>query len=392
MRAKILYMILKGYRSILGIVYRGFKKMVRYLSYHHNHLGCTLEAIRLEMLIPKGSNGVEKSEVNAFKAKWRPLSEHIPAVYIRMYPHYSGVMSADYVPDSLFYTHIEPMLNNLEYSRSFADKNMYARLIEKSVLSLGGLRKIHGTYLDHDYNSVSDVEAFISGLADRFDRMMLKPSIESQGGRSVVMLESRDGAFFSGNEKVTREWLDKHYKDNFLFQELVEQHPSYAAFNPTSVNTLRITTYRSVIDESVHVLHGLLRVGTKGDVVDNVTSGGKACGVSSEGALNGKVIDYKGRSYPKLGSVLLEPGKKLFKYQEVVDVAKKLAAQQVYSRFLGFDFSVDKDERVVLIEINNFDVGINTLQFCNGPLFGPFTDEVLAYCVSKKPGFRYQIR
>jgi hypothetical protein len=351
-----------------------------------------LEAIRLEMLIPKGSNGVGRSEVKAFKAKWRPLSAHIPAVYNRMYSHYSGVKSIDYVPDSLFYTHIEPMLNNLEYSRSFADKNMYGRLLDKSVLSLGVLRKIHGAYLDHDYQNVSDVDGFISNLAERFDGIMLKPSIDSQGGRSVVRLESREGAFFSGDEKVTREWLDKHFQDNFLFQELVEQHPFYAAFNSSSVNSLRITTYRSVKDESVHVLHGLLRVGTEGNVVDNVTSGGKACGVSPEGTLNGKVIDYKGKSYSKLGSVVLESEKQLFKYKEVVEVAKKLAAQQVYSRFTGFDFSVDKYERVVLIEINNFDVGINTLQFCNGPLFGRFTDEVIEYCVKQKTRFRHQIR
>lgn len=376
----------------MGIVYRGMKKIVRYVSYYHNHLGCTLEALRLETLLPKGSRLVGRHTLKEFKDKWRSLSARVPAVYMNLYPFYSGVMSADYVPDSLFYTHLEPMLNNREYSRSFADKNMYARLVDKRVLSLAVLRKMHGAYLSPDYENVSDVDAFIADIAVRFDQIILKPSIDSQGGRSVVMLNSREGALFSGKEQVTRQWLEKHYQDNFLLQVPVKQHPFYGAFNPSSVNTLRITTYRSVVDESVHVLHGLLRVGTEGDVVDNVTSGGKACGVSSQGTLNGKVIDYKGKSYSELGGVDLRSGLKLFKYQEVVEIAKKLASQQFYSRFIGFDFCVDENERVVLIEINNFDVGINTLQFCNGPLFGSFTDEVLAYCVAKKPGFRYQIR
>jgi hypothetical protein len=229
-------------------------------------------------------------------------------------------------------------------------------------------------------------------LAGAQDRVILKPSVDSQGGKSIVMLTSKEGALFSGSEKVTKKWLDLHLVDNFLLQEVVRQHPFYERFNPTSLNTLRVYTYRSVEDESVHVLHSVLRVGAPGFAIDNVSSGGKACGVSSEGALNGNIYDINGMGYEALNGLDSLKGTSLFKYEAVLDLAKQLAAEQHYCRVIGFDLCVDENERVLLIELNNFDVGVDMLQFCNGPLFGSFTDEVLAFCVRNKPGFRSQIR
>ncbi len=386
------YRSLKGYRELLGYCYRALKKFLRWNSGYRTYLGCVLEAMRIENRMPAMPKVTDRLDLQKYKARWRVLSPRIPKVFLRLYSSLSGVKSSDYVPDSLYFTHIEPMLNNREYSRSFADKNMYSLLIDKSLLPSVWLRKMHGAYLDEDYKLVGDVDEMLEKLAGEQDRVIIKASVDSQGGKSIVMLESKDGGFFAGSVKVTKKWLEHHFGDNFLLQQVVQQHSSYGAFNPTSLNTLRVYTYRSVTDESVHVLHSVLRVGAPGFVIDNVSSGGKACGVSSEGTLNGNIYDINGKGYRALNGLDSLKGTHLFKYEAVMDLAKQLAAKQPYCRVIGFDICVDENERVLLIELNNFDVGVDMLQFCNGPLFGPFTDEVLAFCVRKKPGFRLQIR
>ncbi len=389
---KYRYRILKSYRSLLGYGYRGLKKFVRLNSYYQMYLGSIIEALKIESRMPEMERVTDRYDLRQYKRRWRMLSSKAPAVFLRLFSTLSGVKSADYVPDSLYFTHIEPMLNNREYSRSFADKNMYALLIDKSIQPPVLLRKMHGAYLNTNYGNVTDVDTALSAIAGANAKIILKASIDSQGGKSVALLESREGALFSGTETVNRAWLDTNFRNHFLLQEVVRQHPFYAAFNASSLNTLRVFTYRSVVDESVHVLHSVLRVGAPGFVVDNVSSGGKCCGVSSDGRLNGRAYDINGNSFTRLGSVSLISGTKLFKYDDVVALAKKLATRQFYSRLIGFDICVDENERVTLIELNNFDVGVDMLQFCNGPLFGRFTDEVLAYCIKKKRGFRYQIR
>ncbi len=391
MRANYQYRILKIYRELLGYGYRALKKFLRWTSCYRTYLGCVLKAMRIESRMPAMPRVIDKSDLHMYKARWRVLWPRIPAVFLRLYSTLSGVKSSDYVPDSLYFTHIEPMLNNREYSRSFADKNMYSLLIEKNLLPVVWLRKMHGAYLNEDYKLVLDVDEVLLNLAGQQARVMLKASVDSQGGKSIVMLESKGGGLYSGSEKVTKEWLEQHFKDNFLLQEVVKQHSFYEALNPSSLNTFRVYTYRSVVDESVHVLHSVLRVGAPGFVIDNVSSGGKACGVSSDGVLNGKIYGINGKVYKKLNGLSSPQGTKLFKYEAVMDLARKLAAEQPYCRVIGFDLCVDTNERVLLIELNNFDIGVEMLQFCNGPLFGPFTNEVLTYCVQKKKGFRYPI-
>ncbi|MCK7537993.1 MAG: hypothetical protein MZV63_47075 [Marinilabiliales bacterium] len=59
----------------------------------------------------------------------------------------------------------------------------------------------------------------------------------------------------------------------------------FARFNESSLNTVRILTYRSVRNEDVFVLHRLLRAGRRGSVVDNQASGGIACAIDNDGLM-----------------------------------------------------------------------------------------------------------
>ncbi len=392
MKAKLQYKLLNGYRYSLGYVYRGLKKFVRLNSYYQTYLDSIVEALRLESLMPEMERVTDRGDLQQYRKKWRMLSSKIPAVFLRLFSSLSGVKSADYVPASLHYTHIEPMLNNREYGRTFADKNMYALIFDKRIQPPVLLRRMHGIYLDTNYEPMGDVEKSLTLIAEKYERVILKPSIESHGGRAVRILKSRSGHLFAGDEMVGKEWLEKFYGYNFLIQCFVQQHPFYSAFNASSLNTIRIFTYRSVVDEKVHILQSVLRVGKPGSSVDNQSMGGIVCGISPQGTLNGLAIDKYGSRFTKVGNVEIKEGIEVFKYQEMTEQAQAFASREFYSRLIGFDLCIDADEQVRFVELNNFDIGMDIMQQCNGPLFGEFTDEVLAYCVREKRGFRYQIR
>jgi len=386
--------LFQKYRQTFGYLYRALKKLVRYASYHQIHTGSLLEGKRIHSGITIKGNVSQIALRRNYLNKWQVVSRNVPGVFISLYPFVSGVQSPDFVPDTLFFTHVEPMLNNVEYSRSFADKNMYGLLINTKVQVPVNIRKMHGAYLDNHYDQVTDVDGTLEKLAGTYGKMVVKFAMGSQGGKNIAVITSRDGKWFKNEETIERKWLDAHYEDNFLLQAFVLQHPFYEAFNETSLNTLRVYTYRSVRDESLHVLHSVLRVGQKGALVDNISAGGIALGVDRLGRLNGNVCGLDGPVDQKDININenMKRGIHLFQYKKVVDAALEIAQKQFYTRLIGFDFCVDTEENVRLIELNNYDVGVDILQLCNGPLFREFTDEVIEFCVSQKRKLRYVIR
>ncbi|MFW5890092.1 MAG: sugar-transfer associated ATP-grasp domain-containing protein [Marinilabiliaceae bacterium] len=392
MIAKIKYRLLKSYRFLFGYGYRGLKKIVRWCSNHQNYTGVMLDAYKFLIAMKVDTGKVSREEVKQYRARWRQLWPWVPSIFIKIFPPFSGVKSPDYVPKTLYYNLIEPLLNDVESSRSFADKNMYGRLIDPGIQPRALLRKMHGQYYDHHYNPVPDVDDFFSSGELTGKKYIIKPAIDSQGGKSIALLEGRSGHLWQGEQKISRQWLENQYKDNFLIQEYVRQHPFYAKLNESSLNTMRLYTYRSVKDNVIHFLFAMIRVGKPGALIDNISRGGKAIGLLPDGTLKSKTPNGAGEICLEGGGFDLGENVKAVGFDAVKEMALKIAATQYYSRIIGFDFCVDENEKVWLIELNNYDIGIDRIQKSDGPLFGEFTDEVIAYCKEKKKGFRYLIR
>ena len=64
----------------------------------------------------------------------------------------------------------------------------------------------------------------------------------------------------------------------------------------------------------------------------------------------------------------------------MIDIAKKIAKLNYYSRLLGIDLGMDNNGRIRIIEINSVNNEINFYQMNNGPLFGDYTKEIIDYC------------
>lgn len=100
-------------------------------------------------------------------------------------------------------------------------------------------------------------------------------------GHGIKKVSHENSAFMSGGEV----WkLDEHIDngDYLIFQDVVVNHPDIAKINPTTLNTLRVTTCWK--DGKVELFDdAVLRMGRKGASVDNFFQGGLALGITKEG-------------------------------------------------------------------------------------------------------------
>ena len=75
------------------------------------------------------------------------------------------------------------------------------------------------------------------------------------------------------HRKISDSLISLVFSKAFIFQELILQHEVLKKINSSSINTLRIVTYKNKNNE-VEILSGFIRVGIKGAIVDNASAGG----------------------------------------------------------------------------------------------------------------------
>lgn len=332
----------------------------------------------------------DKTEIKAHQNLWKSLQSHINPVWYKVYAVTTGRRDPNFVPEDVYYNIIEPRLNNKQLSKGFSDKNLYDTIYDARLLPKSILRNIDGVFYNEKFESVTisnddDLHRNIIGN----DEIIIKPSIDSGGGRDVKLFSSNNGRYVnSENLILTLEYLDFAFKRNFIIQEKIQQHPFFMKFNKTSVNTIRVFTYRSVINNSIEVLHVLLRIGKANSITDNQASGGFSCGITY-GIINSYAIDKYGMKYKNVNSINLYTKLEIPFYNEIIKYAKNIASHNYYARLLGLDFCIDAKGNVRLIEINNINNEINFYQMNNGPLFGQFTDEIIDYCTKNQTSYMF---
>lgn len=296
----------------------------------------------------------------------------------------SGIDDEKYVPEDIYYTRIEPNLNNQYLSLAYADKNLYERRYDPDLFPQTVIRCINGVFYDRYYNVLN--EKSVPNLFKDLEEgtSILKPSIDSGGGKNVQFIAIADGEIFdaSGNRLIMGE-IKEWYRGNFLIQRKIKQNHFFAQFHSNSVNTVRLMTYYSEYSDEVYPLKATMRMGVNNSTLDNVTAGGISCGVYDDGNLNSYAVDkYGSRYFEHPSSGVRFEGKSVPKYEMMINIAKKIHRGTPHHRLLSFDFSIDMEGNVIVIEINNKNMGINFLQLFGGSLFGEFTDEIVD--ISKK--------
>jgi hypothetical protein len=323
------------------------------------------------------------------KELWKGFGLKVKSYWIRVYISISSINNYRYLPEDIYYSEIEPRLNNRAFSKAYTDKNNYHRIIDNKLLPSILLRSISGIFYSQEYKLIKDVHSFFKA-SDFSGNYIIKPSIEGGGGSNVRKINI-NGSNLKIEPQIpgckSIEEIIRFYRRDFVIQEYIEQHSFFRQFNSSSLNTIRILTYRSPENEEIVILHRVLRIGKEGSIVDNQASGGIACGISEEGNLSSFGVNKCGNLFfESNGQTFSNIGKVPF-IESISLIAAEVASHFLYSRLLGMDFAVDDKGKVLLIEVNDSNNEINFYQMNNGPLFGKYSEEVAKLCRHEPKSF-----
>ena len=277
----------------------------------------------------------------------------------KFYTACNGFFSPCYIPETLFYTEIEPILNDKNYKTALSDKNLLDILFSGVRQPITIIKNIGGVFLS-DNRIISRKQAI--KLCSIDEKMIIKPSVDSGGGKNVRVINF-DKVVYSDTSFHN---LFDSYNGNFIVQKWIEQHPLMSQLNPTSLNTFRVL---SLMDgNEVHVLSTIVRMGRNGAITDNSTSGGISCGISEEGNLNKIGFSSKGKIFHKTDNGLKFEDIKLPFMSSIREEIKLIHQRVPYFKVVSWDLAIDSSAQVVLIELNVWGQDINFHQWNNGPI------------------------
>lgn len=309
---------------------------------------------------------------------WRAIDKSHSAKWFKVYQTISGNNDYRYISEITYYSEVEPRLNHATFAEAYSDKNFYEQLVDKTLMPATLFRCINGTLYSNDFKFFPERNDEARKILANAKQFVCKKSTETGGGRGVAVYDFTDLSDVFKKNPISH--LKSTLGQNFIVQQYIHQHSFFKQFNESSVNTVRIFTYRSIVTNEVIVLQALLRIGKKGAVVDNQASGGISCGINvKSGTLNDFAVTKYGNKLSHSNHVSFK-NKQVPFFSNMKKIAESIAPKYVYHHLLGFDFAVDSTGQVKLIEVNNKNNEINFYQMNNGPLFGNYSDEIINYC------------
>ncbi len=195
--------------------------------------------------------------------------------------------------------------------------------------------------------SVEDKDAFVA-FCTKHKSVIVKVSNSSQGrGISRINASANLDAEFSKIEQSTLST-----GGTIVVEEVVNQSAIMSIFNESSVNTVRIVTFRK--NDEINVMFAFMRTGRKGAVVDNAGSGGLIIGINEDlGECNSEGCDEDGHRYKTHPDSKVEfIGFRIPEWDKAVALAKELANVIPEQRYVGWDLAYT-DAGWVMIEGNS---------------------------------------
>lgn len=161
-----------------------------------------------------------------------------------------------------------------------------------------------------------------------------------------------------------------HPERSYIIQPYVKQYKPLHDLYPGSVNTLRVTTFIKK-DGSVVVKFVVLRFGTDGSKVDNVSAGGQYIYFDADGKPSNRAYDElgfdMGDRHKNTGYLFADL--KIPVYQEVLMACINAHKKYPYVRLVGWDVCIDDTGKPVLLEWNSGNPAIMMFEYVCGPFF-----------------------
>lgn len=202
--------------------------------------------------------------------------------------------------------------------------------------------KIFDKYLNREWiylkeASLDDFKKYIKGKKE----IIVKP-VDASCGTGIEIIDP--------SKRDPKELYDTLINNKqFLVEDVVKQNKEISNIYPNSVNTLRVVTINK------KVVAAYLRIGNKGNVVDNFNHGGMATKVNIEnGIIEYPAIDKNSEVYtihPETKHKIV--GVQVPMWDKVVELCETIALVIPEVGYVGWDICVGED-KLYLIEGNDF--------------------------------------
>lgn len=292
------------------------------------------------------------------------------------YKQMTGIESDLYIPQTFFYYYLWPFLNKAGYQQ---DKNMFRKLLDIKNCKMDLIMPYQvcynqgGGFYDSD-GEVCSKEDAVKLVVNYPKDIIVKPTTNTTWGKGVILLSCENRT-----AETVRHFFDE-YKEDFSFEERITQHSDLASFNPTSLNTIRMVTYRRLNGE-IKFLYALQRFGGRGAVVDNASAGGNFVALSGDGVVDRTIKKYKSLEFEKLPDKAVE---RIPYFQKIKETVLYLHTKLPNQNYIGWDMSVTQEGTPVLIEYNTRPA-VEIKQISSGPVFSKEDmDEVMPEIVKWK--------
>lgn len=327
--------------------------------------------------------GIRNSKVageEEYVQKWSQLSRKVDIVSYRLYSHYCGCIP-DIVPEDIGRIIIEEKLDPPRYRDFYNDKSLYPVLLGNKCVPQTLICRINGSVLLE--KSLLPLPTDVVTACKGFDRIILKPSIDSSSGQGIELFTLKNNVYCNSNGDILSDDYLLNYSNNFVLQVAIEQHQDLAVFNKSSLNSIRIATYRSVKDESPHVLSAILRIGKTGSTVDNAHAGGRYIGIDiSNGKLGSYTCDQYGNKSTEWNDIDFSASTYFIpEWEKVLSFAEEVTRKIYHHRLLALDITVTKEGMPKLIEFNIGGFSYWLFEFTNQKPLGDYTKEIINYCI-----------
>ena len=315
----------------------------------------------------------QEADVKAFFKKH--FGREVPTYWHQYLYSRNGVWSEKYIPASIYNSEIIHRLNKFQFRHAYVDKGFYDTLFPDFNRPKTIVKNMNGYYYDGEH-PLTEAEAI--ERCSNLSEAIIKPSLGGTWGIGVKFIHSSDGFIESMNCSIKD--LFQSYKQSFIIQERLEQHPEMNKLNPTSLNTIRVLSYRR--GNEIIILYAVVRIGRSGQVIDNETAGGIKADIDlSTGKIKGAAFgNAKEKLMPTTDVGTALDGFAIPSFQKVLKAVKEMHYRLPYFNMIGWDMSVDKDGKPTLIEWNR---AAELSQVAHGPAFGDLTEEILADALSR---------
>ena len=331
---------------------------------------------------------LSKDEIKTINDYWMQFGIRIPdKSWFQLYYAITGIKDPRFIPQEIAFYSIQPFYNNAKFTEAYKDKNAFDTFIAPECFPKTIIKRIDGLFYDCNEKYITDsvTESSLLNILLKEKEFIIKNAIDSGRGENVRKYQADS---LQDVESVLKEWT----APNYIVQKVIHQHPFFAQFNSSSVNIIRINTWYH--NGKVVISTPVLRFGMPGHATDVCYIDGEEMvhlvGITEDGFLRDKVVDMTGKVEDLNKYVSVPLGEeRVPAWDDIIMMIKKCAAKLRHFRMIGWDVTVNDENKPIIIEYNISKPSTFSSQITDGPIWDKYTDEVLEFFKDEKNRKQY---